>query len=337
MKYFLQKNWFGILSVTSSFIILASLIFSEGIGNFFSVIKHIQPKFLLAAFIGIILYCIFDGYILFVLTKIKYKSYNFFHSLKTCLIGLFYSAITPLSIGGQPMQIIEMTQSNIKFGDACSFIIIKTIAYQTILILYSLPAIFLHKNFNVPNFWYITTLGLTFNLIFILAIILICIKKDLVIKICHSYIKIFSRTKFFRIKNPDITTQKTIEQINLFHESAKLISNKKLFLAIIFLLTAFQTFFYYSIAYFVLKSFSISCDITYVIFVASLIYMITTFVPIPGASGANESAFYIFFRFLLPKSLIVPIIFVWRFITYYFLIFIGGIIIIIDMIKHRPF
>lgn len=335
MKKFFQKNWFGLLSITISFIILASLIFSEGIGKFYSILVNLDIYFLLCAFAAIILYCILDGFILFLLAKIKYKSYNFFAALKTSVIGLFYSAITPLAIGGQPVQIVNMTRAKIKFGDAASFIIIKMIVYQVGLILYSLAPIFFRVHFDVPNFWGLAMAALFLNSIFILSIIFVCIKKDLVIKICQVYVNFFSKTKFFRLKNPDSTLKKIIEQINLFNESTKIIESKKFHLLLVSLLTFLQLSIYYSIAYFVLKSFGIACNIFNVIFITSLIYMITAFVPIPGASGANEGAFFIFFRSLLAQNSVIPIIFVWRFITYYFLIFVGGVIIIIDMLKRR--
>ena len=134
-----------------------------------------------------------------------------------------------------------------------------------------------------------------------------------------------------------MTIQKVIEQIELFHESTELISRKKNSIAQLFLITFIQLSVYYLIPYFILKSFGFDISVYYNLLATSLIYMITSFVPIPGASVANEGAFYIFFKSFFPKSLAIPIIFVWRFITYYFLILLGGIIIIIDMIKKQPF
>lgn len=297
-------------------------------------VKNLQPLFILIAFAAIILYCILDGCVLFLLTKTKYKSYSFFRALKTSMIGLFYSAITPLSVGGQPMQIVEMAHSKIEFGDASSFVIVKMIIYQIALILYAQAAIFLCPNFDVPKFWFFTASGFLLNIIFIGIIVFMSIKKDLVIKICTAYINFFSHTKFFRIKNPDLTLQNSIKQINLFHKSTKLISRKKVAFIFIFFVTFIQLTIYYLIPYLVLKSFGIDNNIYRAIFATSLIYMITAFVPIPGAIMANEGAFYIFFKVFISKSFVVPIIFIWRFITYYFLILIGGIIIITDMTKN---
>ena len=294
-------------------------------------------QFLFLSLALMVLYCFIDAVVLFYITGIKYKSYSFFHSLKTCVIGLFYSAITPLSVGGQPVQIVEMTRSKIKFGDASSFIVIKMIIYQVALIFYSLFAILFHEKFVVSKFWFFTVAGLFFNVIFIASVVVISMKKDFVKKLCAGFMKFLVWIKILKISNSNSALQKIYEQIELFHESAKLVSHKKIVIAKLFLITFVQLSIYYLIPFFILKSFGIDVNLYYTLLATSLIYMITSFVPIPGASVANEGAFYIFFKMFFAKQLAIPIIFLWRFVTYYFIILIGGAIIIIDMAKKRPF
>ncbi|MDR2903589.1 MAG: flippase-like domain-containing protein, partial [Clostridiales bacterium] len=45
--------------------------------------------------------------------------------------------------------------------------------------------------------------------------------------------------------------------------------------------------------------------------------MITAFVPIPGAAGAAEGSFYLFFAIFFGESLLLSAVLIWRVITYY--------------------
>jgi uncharacterized membrane protein YbhN (UPF0104 family) len=49
--------------------------------------------------------------------------------------------------------------------------------------------------------------------------------------------------------------------------------------------------------------------------------------PTPGASGAQEGAFYLFFRWIFPERSLFPALLVWRFFTYYFMLLVGAVTI----------
>ena len=335
MPKFLKENWFGLLSVLLSFFILTLLIISGGINNFIVQAKNIDVRFLILAFVGIIFYCLFDTCVLFCLVKMRYKVCNFFSCLKACLISLFYSAITPLSIGGQPMQVMYLNKkSDIKIGDASLFVIIKMLLYQIATIIYAIIGFFLSKNFMNKRITGMVFLGFFLNIIFVLSVIVICLKKEWAVKLVSCIIDLLSRIKIFGIKDKKAVLKKMTDQIDLFNASGRIIYQKKFDLVLIFLLNIIELTFYYFISGFVFKSFGINYAIHEVIFMISLIYMTTSFVPIPGASGATEGVFYIFFKSYFSRQTVLPIIFVWRLISYYFLILLGGLVIIFDMIKR---
>ena len=335
MPKFLKENWFGLLSVLLSFFILGLLIITGGIDDFIVQTEHMDIKFLILAFVGIIFYCLFDTCVLFCLVKTRYKVCNFFLCLKACLIGLFYSAITPLSIGGQPMQVMYLNKkSDIKIGDASLFVIIKMLLYQIAMIIYAVVGFFLCKNFMNRQITGMVFLGFFLNIIFVLSVIVICLKKEWAVKLVSRIINLLSKIKIFGIKDKEAVLKKMTDQIDLFNASGKIIYQKKFDLILIFWLNIIELTFYYLISGFVFRSFGINYAIHEIIFMTSLIYMTTSFVPIPGASGATEGVFYIFFKGCFSKQTVLPIIFVWRFISYYFLILVGGLVIIFDMIRH---
>ena len=55
----------------------------------------------------------------------------------------------------------------------------------------------------------------------------------------------------------------------------------------------------------------------------TLLFISASFMPLPGASGAQEYGFSVFFGGIFPGSMMLSAIFAWRFMTYYLLLLIG--------------
>jgi len=70
-----------------------------------------------------------------------------------------------------------------------------------------------------------------------------------------------------------------------------------------------------------------------------LLYIAASFTPLPGASGAQEGGFYIFFQGVFPAEQLVGALLLWRFFTYYFTLIIGFGAVMVDsagsLIKHK--
>jgi uncharacterized protein (TIRG00374 family) len=65
-----------------------------------------------------------------------------------------------------------------------------------------------------------------------------------------------------------------------------------------------------------------------------MVTMISGLIPSPGAAGGAEGIVYIFFkRFFKPTSILAAVL-IWRFITYYLNLLIGGVFCLIN--KDRP-
>lgn len=63
----------------------------------------------------------------------------------------------------------------------------------------------------------------------------------------------------------------------------------------------------------------------YSIIFSCFIYTSSCFVPIPGASVGAEYSFIHYFEVIVKEAFIIPGLLVWRFITYYIPMIIGGI------------
>ena len=60
-----------------------------------------------------------------------------------------------------------------------------------------------------------------------------------------------------------------------------------------------------------------------------LIFILTLFIPTPGATGGSEALFYLIFKPLLPNEILAVTIGGWRFLTFYWVMIISAILLYI--------
>lgn len=326
---FIKKNWFGLITISLSLVILIVAIFLTGEkDDFFAVIKTADTFWIFIAFIFILLYWILDALTLNVLTKPMYKNYKLIESFKTGMIGLLYSALTPFSTGGQPMQIYEMKKTGVKTGDACSIITVKSIIYQAVMTIYGVAVSFVTWHFfkgRINNFVLFVFLGLITNIAFICCIIFICLKKGFTKKCAHFFITIFAKIKIN--KNPGKSIYNANVQIDIFYDSVRALKNESFAVFTGIVITFLQLTFFYSIPYCIYRGLNLSdASLLYMISANAIIAMITAFVPIPGASGAAEVSFHWLFAMFFNDKLLLSAVLIWRVITYYSCIMAGAFI-----------
>ncbi len=224
------------------------------------------------------------------------------------------------------MQIYTMRKMGMDTGKAGSIIAVKTITYQVVMVLYSLVLVAAKLRFfqtSVSNFSFVTIIGLVTNGTFIALVILFMISETTTDKIVYSVIHFLNKIKLCR--HPEERYEKIHSQLEIFHDASKLMGNSfKLYVNVI-AVTIVQITLNSLIPYFIYRSFNMNtASITTMVAAQVFVTMVSAFVPLPGASGGAEGSFYIFFGMFF-KSAIIPAILIWRIITYYANILVGGI------------
>ena len=70
-----------------------------------------------------------------------------------------------------------------------------------------------------------------------------------------------------------------------------------------------------------------------VFFVAMTLYLVMAYVPTPGSSGGAEVGSAYFFASILPSKLLGGFVVIWRFVTYYFTLLVGGGVVAFETIS----
>lgn len=324
----------------SSFILIYILLQSSDISSICDVLKGIKLHYILIAIGCMFMFWMLEAYMIFKLilkfTDKKMNFSTFWLALKTTLVGQYYSNITPGASGGQPVQLFVMKGENVPISAGTAILVEKFLLFQVGVTVYSLTlAIYKLKTlleFSNGASWLVVT-GLIVNIVMILCIWLISIKPKLIKSIIGFIINLLAKCRIIK----DLTKAQNSCQdfIENYEESIKKMkTNKKLTLKL-FALTFVQLTLFFSITYFIYKSFNLSGNSIFeIICLQSFVYMSVSFIPIPGTIGASEMGFVLLLSNVFSKNIIGAAILLWRGISYYFsLIFSGIFVILISIFK----
>lgn len=316
----IKKNLFGIITaVLSAGVLLGFLFSADGIASLARISQNMRYEWLLVALAMAVAAWFLEGIVLNIFCKVIYQQWKFRYSFCIGMEGILYSALTPFSTGGQPMQIYSMRRLGMDTGAASSIIAMKTVVYQIILVLYSLVMVVWMLPFfqtNVSNFSFLTVVGLLCNSTFIIRIILFCVSKRATDKILRKGIWIFH--KLHLCKHPEERYEKIKQELAVFHESSNLFGKTWKPYLTTCILTIVQIACTCSIPYFIYRSFGfLEQPINVIMAAQAYVSMVSAFVPLPGASGGAEGSFVLFFRSFFSEGTIIPAMVVWRTMSYY--------------------
>jgi hypothetical protein len=243
------------------------------------------------------------------------------------IITQFFNGVTPFATGGEPMQVYMLTKSGVKVANATNIIVQEFIMYQIALVIIGFLALLLNFKYNVcsvtPILGNLIIIGFIINIFIGLFLLFVSFSKRFSGFVVKMGLKIGTKLKI--IKNVEKTTNSWNEKLEEYNESGTLLKqNKSLFLNCV-LLNFASLIIFYMIPYFVFLSLGYDIGFLQVFVSSAFILLIGNFVPIPGGSGGIEFGFLEFFKTFLPSGPLKSGLIIWRGITYYLGIIVGGI------------
>ncbi len=317
----------------SIYLIIYFFVSEDGMIDLLSTPDSFNPFWILIAFSAYLSNIFIDTIVTLIFVRSHYKSFRFFEALKVSFVGVFFSAVTPSSTGGQPMQLYLMSKQNIGVGFASSCMTQKFIVYQIITTAFSVFAVIVRFEFFQSAF---TSVWSTLFVVLGFVGQLLVTTMFLVVSFCQRITnfginliyKIMKKLKF--IKNPEQKIEKLREEVEVFHKGNKALFKNKKILISSYLLVFVQVIAILSVPYFIYISFGMPeiavankqtpATIFDMLCIQSFVLFTSNLVPLPGASGGAELAFTMYFgQFFNVGGInkIKPAILLWRFITYY--------------------
>ena len=322
----LKRNSFIILIVT---LFVLFLVLKDDYKNIITIITTMDIKFVLIAVILYIAYLFFQALVNYLWVNEKEKL-SLPQAFQHMIITQFFNGITPFSTGGQPMEIYMLKNHGFRYTKATNVIMQNFIVYQLALVIFGLFAVIYNFITGVLVYKSVLTtliiLGFLINTVVAVVMLFVATSK----KFTKSLLNIITRlgNNLHFIKNKEKFLAKWEERLEDFHNCTKEVKKKKGLFVLGIILNLISLTCYYAIPLFLVYSLHDYNSMTFFtsIVASAYVLIIGSFVPIPGATGGIEYGFLEIFSSFLSTTSVRAVMIIWRFITYYLGMILGGIL-----------
>lgn len=335
-----------VFSVT---LILAFYLSTESKG-LFSILGSLNVYWLVAAIGCMGLYLLIESSAVWYITRFMYKKLKFSYVAKLNIIGNYYGALTPGAFGFQPSQIAYMKRDGVPVGISTFIQTIKLMAYEVVIVTLCLVFMmvkgvyFFHSN---PEIFWMSVFGAAINTCVIVIMVLAIVRQKTLKRFVLAVTRFLSKIRI--IKNPEKVKLSVEHTLADFHDSAQYVKQHKGKVVLACGMTLVQWLMFFSIPFCLYNAFGLGMlsgkagamgtlspfdEALTLIAMAAFLFLAVHFIPIPGAGGATEAGFGIFFgSFFFAESAAAMLL--WRLITYYSLIALGFLVIFFDGLRKK--
>ena len=256
-------------------------------------------------------------------------------SYKVAEIGKYYDNVTPLSSGGQPFQISYMKSRGMPLHTSLSIPLAKYEFHQMAWVVLSLICLIISStNNNFSTFVSVTSiLGFVLGAVVLFVTVFLSVCKSLGKKLVVKILRLLQKMKI--VKNYDKQYEKISKYISDFQDVMKQYAKSPKDFICMFLLCFTKLTVNYSMPFFIVKLFmpGLEGSMFLNLFVMSmLVDLSSSFFPLPGGSGMNEISFTAAFASVIGEgNILVWVLLVWRFFSYYVYLLQGVCIISYDI------
>ena len=293
-------------------------------------IKRINTVYVILGIITMYMFYVLGGLNLKLLLKTFGEDISLFKAIKYTQIDGFFSAITPASSGGQPMEIYYMSKENINISHSTLALLIHIFGYQlTVVILGIVCAIALHSIFT-PELTILYIVGITFSFFTVALYFVGIFSKKATNMIVHLVVKILKGLRFKNIHQKQEAIEAELEK---YHESSIFIKkHKKEFIRAI-LIAALQLIVNYSIIYFTYKAFGLNeHSMLYLFAIQAILHCTVTSIPLPGSIGISETVFLLLYTKIFDDSILTNALLLHRTINFYLFVILNLIVVLLNKV-----
>lgn len=323
----MKKIGSKVISLILISIAILFFVLKDNYNEIISVLKNTNNIYILYGFIIVLIGDLFKSLSIFTIVNEEKKDYNYKNAFSLVLQTNFFNGITPFSLGGGPYQIYSLNKNyNIKYRSGAEIVFKDFYSYQMSLVIVSTICLIINKIFNFIEFnnllKIMIILGYLLNLLVALFLIYLPYTKKNGRDIAKYVITILNKIKL--IKDKEKTLKCYDEFIFDFKNNInKTLKNKKNIIKCVLLNVIKITTIGIS-SYFCFKSLNLNLPLHLCVIFTIITLIIASFIPVPGGSGGMEYGFITLFSFFVSSVKLSAVMIVWRVITYYLPIIIGG-------------
>lgn len=323
-----QSKWSRIFNasvIVLSVAVVAFIVLStDDLSQVGKALTSLNPWWLLAAFATYGGYLICEGLGLMAMLRPHGYRMHLPEAVHLSLIGVFYGYITPGYSGGQPMQIYHMVRRRIDAGVSLSAVAARHFFNHLTIVGMTLLLWALHADYAQGQVGHLTALiviGLVMTFANVPLTLAVVLNRPLVERFVRWCIRLLTRWGICR--HPEKWEAKAMATIAECHSAlAELVCSPLQMLAQL-LISSVQGLCLMAAPVMVYYALGLSGTAWYhVLTISFLLFVSASYAPLPGATGAQEGGFVVFFAGIFGEVAPVGLL-IWRFVTFYLCLLIG--------------
>lgn len=322
------------LSITIVFFVAFS---NEDLTNAWDAIKQMN-LFWLAGILGCwLVYTVCDGMNYWFYLRGQGFRISIGRAVNVALIGFYYCNITPSSAGGQPMQVNSMRKAGIPVGYGTMAVTIRFITNQTMTSVIALVLYLINRDFvqrQLAGAIWLVRIGWLINFAAVPLVLLAAFKRNWVQKLAEMMIRFLG--KIHLIRKQEAAVSKVTEVLDTYHTALLDLMHSPGQILLQFACSTVGLLALFCTTVFVYYAFGMTGTPWYhVLTISCLLFVSASYTPLPGASGAQEGGFLLYFRDIFKNGTIGLALLIWRFFTYYLYLIVGVFTILLEKIILR--
>ncbi len=315
-----------LIGVTSYFIFK-----DQSISTLIKTVKDVNPFYIILGLCMMFVFVSCEAMNTFSIMRALGQKVSYIKCLGFAFVGFYFSSITPSSSGGQPAQMFYMNKAKINLSYSSLNLLIITVIYQIMMMLYGGVMFLLNHEFiltNLHRIKYFLVFSVTINSLLTIGILLAMFSKKFIYQLIYHVTKWLAAIRLF--KNVGQTREKLEASVKEYTKGAEYIKTQPLLVLRVVITTTIQLTASYLVPYFVYRAFHLDeYTLLQILSLQSLVSLAVSSIPLPGAVGASENAFMSTFKLFFASNLIIPAMLLCRGISFYAFLIISGIISII--------
>ena len=243
------------------------------------------------------------------------------------ILGEFYCYITPGASGGQPMVIYQMYRQKVPVGDGTSAQMVHHLFFQMALTVITTILAVVHRDFilrQVGGSLPVLVFGYCFNLLVMILLLLLCFTRR---PVRWAVKKIAWLAGKLRLKKLAALRETMLDTADRFYTTTRALKHNRPEMARQLVVGALRVLSLNSVMYFVHRGLGLSgYSYGQLLTMSVMLYTSAAYTPLPGASGAQEGVFALYFSSIFPGAQMFSGMLAWRFITFYLVLAVGSVV-----------
>lgn len=302
----------------------------QEIESVIEMVFSVRKRWLVPAVFSMLVYIFCGGWCIRVMFHGLGQRMSVLRCFKYSFIEFYFSAITPSSTGGQPMQLVRMTRDGYSVSDSSVILLLVTALYK----LSSLLLFLLLFCFNISYMWdkidethVLFALGFLLHVGLILILCLLIFSKKLIHFLIGVGVHLLAMLHI--VREPAVLLQRIKNKMVNYHRCAALIRGHRRVVFRTFCVLALQRLALVSVPYYIYRAFGLHGHTCFQLVATQLLLGICVeMLPFPGAVGISETVFLLLFQPVFTETYLYSAVLLSRGISFYLMLLLSGLVVV---------